>query len=288
MKTSKELIDLIELKQFDSETFEGQSKTIGSRSVFGGQVLAQALNAAYRTVSAERFCHSLHAYFILPGNLEKPIRYKVQQVRDGGSFTTRYVSAEQDGKSIFVLAGSFQVKENGYEFQRQMPEVPQPETLLSWTDIYEQAKSFLPENFGKFLSLERPITFKPTIINNPLEKKNLPPAQNIWFRFRDVPENLSVRQFQEMLAYASDYNILVTALQPHASVAHFENMQMASLDHTMWFHREPENFSDWFLYSMGVPSTSNARGLTRGEIYSRDGLLIASVAQEGLMRKKNL
>jgi len=287
MKSSKELIDLIELQQIDDETFEGRSETVGSRIVFGGQVLAQALNAAYRTVPAERLCHSLHVYFILPGDLEKPIRYKVQRVRDGGSFTTRYVSAEQGGESIFVLAGSFQIKENGYEFQIEIPKVPSPETLSSWQEIHNQTKDFLPKSLSEFLALERPITFKPTIINNPLEKKDLPPVQNVWFRFNEVTEDLSVRQFQEMLAYASDYNILVTALQPHASTAHFENMQMASLDHAMWFHHEPENFSDWFLYSMEVSSTSNARGLTRGKIYSRDGMLIASVVQEGLMRKKN-
>lgn len=285
MKTTKELIDLIHLKALTKTSFEGHSITVGSKSVFGGQVLAQALNAAYRTVPQERFCHSVHGYFILLGNLEKPIFYKVQLVRDGGSFTTRYVSAEQDGKSIFVLAASFQTKEEGYEFQEKMPEVPQPETLYSWEDIYRQTKDFLPESFGKFLSLDRPITFKPTIINNPLENKDLPPFQNVWFKFNEVTESLSLQHFQEMLAYASDYNILVTALQPHASQAHFSNMQMASLDHAMWFHREPSDFSDWFLYNIDVPSTSNARGFTRGKIYSREGELIASVSQEGLMRK---
>lgn len=285
MKTTEQLIDLIHLKELSETTFEGFSETVGSKNVFGGQVLAQALNAAYRTVPEERFCHSLHGYFILPGDLEKPIVYKVQKVRDGGSFTTRYVTAEQDRKSIFVLASSFQIKEDGYEFQGGMPKVPQPETLFSWEDIYAQTKDFLPESFGRFLSLERPITFKPTVINNPLEKKDLPPTQNVWFKFNEIKKDLSIRHFQEMLAYSSDYNILVTALQPHASQAHFGNMLMASLDHAMWFHRDPEDLSDWFLYSIDVSSTSNARGLTSGKIFSRDGKLIASVAQEGLIRK---
>lgn len=285
MKITQELIDHIELKQLNKTTFEGSSITVGSRTVFGGQVLAQALNAAYRTVPKDRFCNSLHAYFILPGDLEKPIQYKVQLVRDGGSFTTRYVSAEQDGKAIFVLAGSFQIQEDGYEFQGEMPDVPQPETLFSWEDIYEQTKDFLPESFGRFLSLERPITFKPTVIHNPLEKTDLPPFQNVWLKFNEAPGNLSVQHFHEMLAYASDYNILITALQPHASQAHFGNMMLASLDHAMWFHREPEDYSDWFLYSIDVPSTSNARGFTSGKIYSREGKLIASITQEGLMRK---
>ncbi len=285
MKTTQELIDLIELKQLSETSFEGFSITVGSKNVFGGQVLAQALNAASRTVPEERICHSLHGYFILPGDLEKPIIYKVQKVRDGGSFTTRYVTAEQDGNSIFVLASSFQKSEEGYEFQSEMPEVPEPDTLLSWEEIYEQTKDFLPESFGRFLGLERPIVFKPTIINNPLEKVDLPPFQNVWFRFKELKESLSLAHFQEILAYVSDYNILVTALQPHASRAHFGNMQMASLDHAMWFHRIPDDFSGWFLYHIEVPSTSNARGLTMGKIFSQDGKLIASTGQEGLMRK---
>lgn len=286
MKNTQELIELINLKQTDSHTFTGQSKSVGSQNVFGGQVLAQALNAAYRTVSEERLCHSLHAYFILPGNLEKEINYSVQTVRDGGSFTTRYVTAEQEGNSIFVLAASFQKEESGYDFQDSMPEVPLPETLFSWEEIYEHTKDFLPKSFADFLGLERPITFKPTVINNPLEKIDLSPVQNVWFKFKEVDGKLNIRQFHEILAYTSDYNILVTALQPHASKAHFGNTQMASLDHAMWFHRVPDNFSGWFLYTIETPSTSNARGLTSGKIYSQDGKLIASVAQEGLMRPK--
>lgn len=285
MKTTRELLDLIELKQIDETTFEGTSESVGSSTVFGGQVLAQALNAATRTVPEERTCHSLHAYFVLPGDLEKPIIYRVQLVRDGGSFTTRYVTAEQDGKSIFVLAASFQKTEKGYDFQVEMPQVPQPEELLSWEDIYEQTKNILPENFTRFLGLERPITFKPTVIQNPFEKQDLPPQQNIWFKFNQVGENSSISHFQQILAYVSDYNILFTALQPHASKANFGNTRLASLDHAMWFHQQPDNFADWFLYTIDVAATSNARGLCEGKIFSRNGKLIASVAQEGLMRK---
>lgn len=286
MRTTQQLIDLIHLKENDKQLFTGKSESVGSQNVFGGQVLAQALNAAYRTVSEERLCHSLHGYFILPGNLDKDIIYKVQLVRDGGSFTTRYVTAEQDGNSIFVMAASFQKEETGFDFQDKMPEVPLPETLFSWEDIYNQTKDFLPESFGRFLSLERPITFKPTVINNPLEKVDLPPVQNVWFKFNEINEQVTIQHFHEILAYASDYNILITALQPHASKAHFGNTQMASLDHAMWFHRKPEDLSGWFLYSIDVPSTSNSRGLTKGKIFSQDGKLIATVAQEGLMRPK--
>lgn len=285
MKNSKELLELLELKQIDEHTFVGNSVTVGSTSVFGGQALAQALNAAYRTVPDDRICHSLHAYFILRGNLEKPITYKVQLVRDGGSFTTRYVSAEQEGVSIFVLAASFQIKEEGYDFQTQMPEVPQPEELLSWEDIYEQSKDFLPKNLTSFLSLERPIIFKPTVIPNPFEKTDLHPVHHIWFKLKEIDKTISLPHLQQILAYTSDYNILFTALRPHASTAHFGNMTLASLDHAMWFHREPEDPSDWFLYTTDVLGTSNARGLATGQIFSRKGQLIASVSQEGMMRK---
>lgn len=285
MKTSQELEELIELRQIDAHTFQGDSITVGSESVFGGQVLAQALNAAYRTVPEDRNCHSLHSYFILRGDLNKPITYKVQLVRDGGSFTTRYVTAEQEGISIFVLAASFQIKEEGLEFQDQMPEVPEPEGLMSWEDIYEQSKKILPKNMAQFLSLDRPITFKPTVIPNPFEKKDLDSKQNIWFQIKNLNQKIPLQLFHQLLAYTSDYNILFTALRPHASEAHFGNMILASLDHAMWFHREPEDPSDWFLFSTDVLSNSNARGLTTGQIFSRNGKLIASVCQEGMMRK---
>ncbi len=286
MKTTNQLLDLLALTQIDHLTFEGKSESVGSPNVFGGQVLAQALNAAYQTIAEERLCHSMHAYFILPGDLEKPIHYKVQKVRDGGSFTTRYVSAEQDGKSIFVLAASFQIKEEGYEYQVEMPDAPRPETLMSLEDIYNQAKAFLPQKLANYLGRERPVTFKPSVLPDLFERKNMPPYQNTWFRLNDISEEISVRQFQQVLAYTSDYNLLTTALHPHASVAHAGNTMLASLDHALWFHQIPERYSDWFLFHIDVESLSNARGLVSGKIFSSDGKLIASVAQEGLIRKQ--
>lgn len=285
MKDSRALIDLIELTPIDPQTFVGHSISVGSEAVFGGQVMAQALNAAYRTVSADRHCHSLHSYFILRGDLTQPITYKVQLVRDGGSFTTRYVTAEQNDQAIFVLAASFQIEEEGLDFQEKMPDVPLPDGLLSWEDVYEQSKDFLPKNMQTFLSVERPIHFKPTVLPNPFEKKDLEPVQHIWFQFKDYEKNTSLAHFHQLLAYVSDYNILMTSLRPHASEAHFGNMQLASLDHAMWFHRKPANPSDWFLYTTNVLSNSNARGLASGQIYCSQGNLIASVVQEGLMRK---
>lgn len=285
MKDSRALIELIELSTIDSQTFLGHSISIGSEAVFGGQVMAQALNAAYRTVSEDRVCHSLHSYFILRGDLSKPITYKVQLVRDGRSFTTRYVTAEQDDEAIFVLAASFQIEEEGFDFQEQMPDVPSPEELLSWEDIYDQSKDFLPKSMLHFLSIERPIHFKPTVLPNPFERKDLSPVESIWFQFKEYPAATTLGHFHQMLSYVSDYNILMTALRPHASEAHFGNMQLASLDHAMWFHRKPVDPTDWFLYTTDVLSNSNARGLASGQIYCREGNLVASVVQEGLMRK---
>lgn len=286
MNTAKELLELIELKQINETTFEGRSITVGSPNVFGGQVLGQALNAAYRTVPDGRSCHSLHAYFILPGNLDKPIYYKVQLVRDGGSFTTRYVTAEQDNQPIFVVAASFQKYEDGYDYQGQMPDVADPSTVLSLSEIYDQMKTFLPENIKKYLSRERPATFKPTVLPNPFEKKDLPPWQNVWFRFNQLPPDISMQHFYEILAYVSDYNLLPTTLHPHASQAHPGNTMMASLDHAMWFHRKPEDCTGWFLYNIEIVSNSNARGMVSGRIFSQDGKLIATICQEGLIRKR--
>lgn len=285
MKNIKELLELLELKQLDKKTFEGHSITVGSPNVFGGQVLGQALNAAYRTVPDNRHCHSLHAYFILPGNLEKSIRYKVQMVRDGGSFTTRYVTAEQDNIPIFVMAGSFQIEESGYEFQEEMPKVSGPESVLSLAEIYNQAKDFLPEKLKIYLSRERPVTFKPTILPNLAKKEDLPAYQNVWFRFNAPPANLNLRHFHEVLAYTSDYNLLPATIQPHASVAHAGNTMMASIDHAMWIHRQPEDFTGWFLYHINVLSNANGRGLVTGKIFEQNGKLIATVSQEGLIRK---
>lgn len=288
MKSCNDLIDHIELKKIDESKFEGQNISVGSQTVFGGQVLAQALNAAYKTVPNDRICHSLHSYFILKGDLTKPIIYKVELIRDGSSFTTRYVTAEQNGKIIFVLAASFQLKENGFNFQSEMPNVPSPENFLSWEEIYEQTKNILPKTMADFLSLDRPIIFKPTTIPNPLSPEDLDPIQNVWFKIKDVKQGVSLAQLQQMLAYASDYNILFTAMRPHASEANFTNMQLASIDHAMWFHREPKNYNGWFLYTTEVLSNSNARGLATGKIFSENGQLIATTNQEGLMRKYKL
>ncbi|MEG0188322.1 MAG: acyl-CoA thioesterase II [Algoriella sp.] len=283
MKTTQELIDLITLKKLEDNLFEGKSSFMGSPNVFGGQVVSQALHAAYQTVPSDRFCHSLHSYFILPGDLEQPIQYDVANLRDGGSFSTRVVTAKQNNVPIFVMASSFQLKQEGYEHQEKMPIVTPPEELMSWNDVAEQFGSVLPKSIMRFVSAERPLDFKPVEFVNPFEKKDYENFSNVWLTFNEVPDNLPLPIIHQLIAYSSDYNLLSTAIKPHASKAHFGNTQMASLDHSIWFHRTP-NLHDWILVNVESPSANDTRGFTRGNLFNRSGEMICSVAQEGLIR----
>ncbi|OCK43356.1 acyl-CoA thioesterase II [Tenacibaculum soleae] len=284
MKNTQQLLDILTLEVVGNNNFNGISRDIGSPNVFGGQVLAQSLNAAYRTVKESRVLHSLHSYFLEAGNLEVPITYNVQIIRDGGSFSTRRVTAHQNDKTIFILACSFHKKEEGHEHQMSIKkDLKQPEELLSWTDMLHQFGDFLPKKLKSFLSIERPIDFKPVHIVNPLDIKDLPPVVDVWFKLKGNSEGLSLALKQQILTYISDYNILTACLNPNASVANFGNTQMASLDHSMWFYRDFD-FDDWLLFSIESPNTFGARGFACGNIYTRQGVLVASVAQEGLIR----
>ncbi|WP_428743666.1 acyl-CoA thioesterase [Tenacibaculum sp.] len=284
MKNTQELLNILTLDDIGNGNFNGVSRDIGSPNVFGGQVLAQALNAAYRTTPEERILHSLHSYFLEAGNLELPITYNVQTIRDGGSFSTRRVTAHQKDKTIFILACSFHKREEGYEHQMPIKkDIRQPEELLSWTDMLDRFGDFLPKKMKAFLSIERPIDFKPVQPGNPLERKDLPPVVDVWFKLKGEARDLPLSIKQQILTYISDYNILTACLNPNASVANFGNTQMASLDHSMWFYRDFD-FDDWMLFSVESPNTYGARGFACGNIYTRKGELIASVAQEGLMR----
>lgn len=286
MKNTKELQRILTLDPLGDNNYSGISKDIGSPNVFGGQVLAQALNAAYRTIDNGRILHSLHSYFLEAGNLNLPIIYNVEVIRDGGSFSTRRVTAHQKEKTIFILASSFHKEEEGYEHQQPIKkDIKQPEDLLSWTEMLDQLGDFLPEKMKAFLSVERPIDFKPVQIVNPFDKQDLPPIVDVWFKLKGDSKDLDLTFKQQILTYISDYNILTACLYPNASTAHFGNTQMASLDHSMWFYRDFD-FEDWMLFSIESPNTHGARGFARGNIYTRDGKLIASVAQEGLMRPK--
>lgn len=284
MNTVDNLIDLLSLEETSKNVFQGVSKTVGSPNVFGGQVLAQALNAAARTIHNGRVLHSMHAYFLEAGHLEVPINYNVADVRDGGSFSVRRVTAEQEGRTIFILSSSFHKKEEGHEHQIEMPpNIKKPEELLSWTEMLEQFGDAIPSRTKTFLEIDRPIEFKPVEVVNPFNKEDLPPKTNVWFKIKgDIkPMDLAVKQ--QILTYISDYNILAAAMNRHASKAHWGNTQTASLDHSMWYFRDFD-FDDWMLYAIESPNTSNARGFAKGNIFTREGKLVASVAQEGLMR----
>ncbi|MFK8058840.1 MAG: acyl-CoA thioesterase [Polaribacter sp.] len=287
MKNSEELIQLLNLEDLGGHNFSGNSYTIGSPHVFGGQVVAQAVNAAYKTIPKNRFLHSLHSYFLEAGDLNIPINYKVTEMRNGGSFSTRRVTASQHEKTIFILAASFHIKEEGFEHQTAMKtEIKQPEDLLSWEDMLAQFGDFLPKSTKAFLSIKRPIEFKPVRVPNPLDPEDLPADEQVWFRLKgENHTNLDFRTKQEILTYISDYNVLNAAFNPNGSKFSFANTQTASLDHSMWFFRD-FNFDDWMLFSAESPNAYGARGLAKGNIFTRDGKLVASFAQEGLLRPK--
>ena len=284
MNSVNDLLKLLILDEVGENQFQGFSITIGSPNVFGGQVLAQAINAASRTIKNQRVLHSMHAYFLEARNLEIPIIYNVSIVR--GSFSVRRVTAQQNGTTIFILSASFHKKEEGYTHQVKMKsDIKQPEELLSWTDYAHQYGSVLPTIIRRYFEIERPVEFKPTVIVNPFDRKDLPPYNDVWFRLNgDIPD-LDLTTKQQILTYISDYNILGSAFNPHASELHWGNTQTASLDHSMWYFRDFD-FNDWMLYSVESPNASGARAFTRGHIFSIDGKLIASAAQEGLFRPK--
>ena len=284
MQTAKNLINLLELEQLEDLVFLGNNETVGSPNVFGGQVLAQAINAAYRTMIKNRILHSMHSYFLEAGDLTQSIKYSVDIIRDGGSFSTRRVKAIQNDKVIFILAASFQKKENGHEHQIEMPKgIKMPEDLLSWTDMLEQFGDYIPKQTKTYLEIKRPVEFKPLDMPNPFDKKDMLAQTGVWFKLNGVSEPLDFKIKQQILTYISDYNILSVALNRHASKANWGNTFTASLDHSMWYFRDFE-FDDWLLYTLDSPSTINARGFARGNIFTRKGALVASTAQEGLMR----
>jgi acyl-CoA thioesterase-2 len=284
MNNSKELIELLDLKEIENNVFSGESVTIGSPKVFGGQVLAQAVNAAYRTIKENRFINSLHAYFLEAGDLTIPIKYHVAVMRDGGSFSTRRVTAKQNDKTIFILAASFHKTEEGFEHQSVMNKnIKQPEELLSWEEMIIKFGDFLPKSLKGFLSIERPIDFKPVHVPNPLKRENLPAKEEIWFKLKGNIPKMNLPLKHQILTYISDYNVLNAAFNPNAKEYNFENTQTASLDHSMWFFRDFD-FDDWMLFSAESPNAYGARGLSKGNIFTRDGKLVASFAQEGLLR----
>jgi len=280
MDLVQSLVEHLTLKKIDSNIFQGTSKEVSSTRVFGGQVLAQALHAITQTVDSERSIHSMHAYFILPGNTNDNITYVVDRTRDGGSFTTRRVRAIQYGKDIFIMAASFQKRQEGLNHQIEMPEVPGPNDLVTDQELAAKFGDFLSPKFKEMIRV-RPIEFKPVEIPDLFTPIKSSPFQHVWLRAKSsLPDKPHIHQ--QVLAYASDYNLLTTAMRPHEVT--IKDVQLASLDHAMWFHRS-FRADEWLLYALESPSSSNSRGFTRGNIFDQEGKLVASVVQEGLLRK---
>jgi acyl-CoA thioesterase-2 len=279
-----ELLDLLRLERIEENLFRGQSQDLGWGAIFGGQVVGQALSAAEQTVPSDRRVHSLHAYFLRRGDASKPVVYDVDCIRDGKSFTTRRVVAIQNGRPIFNLAASFQIEEAGFDHQDEMPEAHGPEGLTSELEIARRFADVIPERMREKFTCDKPIEIRPVEPDNPLAPTARPPRREVWFRAAaPLPDRLPVHQY--MLAYASDFHLLAASLQPHGVSWMTPGMQMASLDHAMWFHR-PFRFDDWLLYVVDSPSASGARGLVRGRFFDREGRLVASTAQEGLIRQR--
>ena len=283
--TLEKLLELLDLEPLEVNIYRGQNRDIGSGRVYGGQVLAQALVAARRTVDEERDAHSLHGFFILPGDMTAPIVYFVDRLRDGKSFTTRQVTGIQHGRAIFNMSVSFHVSEEGISHQTEMPDIAPPESLPSELDLIRAMESRIPEKLRAVYTQDRPIDFRPINPIDPFNPQKQEPLKYVWIRALGEmgPEQL---MHQSVLAYASDHGLLGAALLPHRLSIQMPQLQVASLDHSLWFHR-PFRADEWLLYEMESPTAGGARGFSRGSIYNRSGELVASVAQEGLVRLRD-
>jgi acyl-CoA thioesterase-2 len=276
-----DLLKLLELEPLEVNLFRGASRDIGSPQVFGGQVLGQALQAAYATVT-DRHVHSLHAYFLRRGDYNAPIVYEVERSLDGHSFANRRVVAIQHGAQIFNMTASFQVAEEGLDHQIDMPSVPAPETVPEFTGPPPALRERLPERVRRFLEQPRPFEARMVQPIDYLRPRKVPPSRQVWFRAVAKLAD-DERLHRCLLAYVSDYFLLDTATLPHGTPAYSGNVIMASIDHAMWFHR-PLRVDSWLLYAVESPSASGARGFARASVFDRDGRLVASTAQEGLVR----
>ena len=282
-RSTQALIELLDLEPIERNIYRGQNRDLGAGRIFGGQVLAQALVAARRTIEdAGRSAHSLHGYFILEGDLAIPVVYFVDCLRDGRSFTTRNVRAIQHGRAIFALSASFHRSEPGLGHHAPMPDVPPPEGLRSELDILREEAGRIPESVREVLTQDRPIDFRQVDPCDPFDPKPRAPVRHTWVKTVGPLDDDPVHH-QAALAYASDYGILATALQPHGRNVRDRDLMVASLDHSLWFHR-PFRADQWLLYSLDSPVTHGARGFARGTFFTRDGEVVASVAQEGLLR----
>ena len=280
-----DLLRLLDLEPLEVNRFRGQSRDLGGKAVFGGQVIGQALVAGTRTVEG-RWPHSLHAYFLRPGDMARPIVYEVDRVRDGKSFSARRVQAIQGGEVLLSMICSFQVPEPGFEHQAPMPEVPAPESLRSQPELVKEwlaAVPQVPPRIREAFERRTAVEFRPVEPRNPLVPQVDPPRQSYWVRANGkLPDAPLLHAC--VLAYASDFSLLSTALRPHGVSWLTPGLAVASIDHTLWFHR-PFRIDDWLLYAMDSPTAQGGRGLSRGQFFDRAGRLVASVAQENLMRR---
>jgi acyl-CoA thioesterase-2 len=288
-KVLDELVTLLALEKVEADRFRGQSQDLGWGTVFGGQVLGQALSAAAQTTQPDRPVHSMHAYFLRPGDVTQPIVYEVDRIRDGGSFTTRRVVAIQSGAAILTMAASFQKEEAGFEHQDAMPQVPPPEEVPTEQERFAGAASAVVRRLPKQL-LERFTTEQAfemraiEEIDDPVRPSPMPPRRTVWLRTTGrLPDDPALHRY--LLAYASDHGFLATSLFPHGVTFFAGRVQVASLDHAVWFHA-PLRVDEWLLHVMDSPVAHGARGLVRGRVFTRDGRLVASTAQEGLIRPR--
>ena len=275
-----EMLKLLDLERIEDNLFRGESRDVGAPQVFGGQVLGQALVAASRTVDG-RQVHSLHAYFLRRGDLDVPIVFEVDRSRDGGSFTSRRVVAVQHGQPILTMSASFQVAETGLDHQAPKPQAAPPEQLQDLGRIEKSLLESTPHKVTRYFRNQLPFEFRAVDPTDYLTHEKRPAARQVWFRVvGDLPDDQALQRC--LLTYVSDYHLLVTATLPHG--VNVLDLQLASIDHAIWFHRDL-HVGEWHLYSIESPSASGARGFCRGSIYARDGRLVASVAQEGLIRE---
>lgn len=278
-----QLLSHLSLEKIEEGLYRGQSQNLGFGRVFGGQVIGQALSAAKETVE-DRYVHSFHSYFLRPGDDKKPIVYDVENIRDGGSFSTRRIQAIQFGKPIFYMTASFQSEEIGYEHQSPMPEVPGPEGLLSEYDFYQQNLDKIPAHLHDIVTCEKPIEIRHVQLNDPFKPTKMDSRRQVWIKANGIlPDDRRIHRY--LLSYASDFNFLPTALFPHGKSILQRDMQVATIDHSMWFHR-PFRMDEWILYDMDSTSASGGRGFVKGQFFDQAGNLIASATQEGVIRDR--
>lgn len=283
----EQLIELLRLESIGVNRFRGQSQDLGFRHLFGGQVLGQSLSAAIQTLEQQDWNpHSLHAYFLRPGSVSDPIEFEVDVLRDGRSFASRQIKASQNGKAILTMMASFQHPEEGFDHQAAMPQVEGPKGIPSQLELTRMFQEHFPERLRDIYTADKPIEIRVLNPVNIFAPQKTEPVKYAWMR-ADAPIDGDFNQHARVLAYASDFNLITTALQPHGVSVAQKDMQVSSLDHSVWFHR-PFRMDEWLLYAIDSPNAGRARGFCRGQIFNQQGELVASVAQEGLMRKRDM